>query len=269
MSTASLTILFLSGFVAGVMNSIAGGGTILTFPALIFVGLPAIAANATSTIALLPGSLAGALGYRRNFTAAARWIRRFALVSFLGGLIGGVLLTRTPPELFEWLVPFLILFATVLFTMRSFFARLFRRMAATPQGGHEQRIPSHEQGSRWLLMAVAFQFVVAIYGGYFGAGIGILMLASLGMLGIGDVHEMNAVKNVLALFINVVAAAYFVWSGLVHWWEAGAMALGAISGGYGGAHFAQKIPQRLVLRIITGIGFTLAGVMFVKRIMHR
>lgn len=272
MTPQNTAILFGAGFVAGVMNSIAGGGTILTFPALIFVGLRAIDANATSTVALLPGSLAGALGYRQNFPAVAQWIRRFAPASLVGGLIGGVLLTRTPPALFEWLVPFLILFATVLFTLRGFLARLFRLMAASHENAaepYQQRTRGQETGTRWLVMAVIFQFAVALYGGYFGAGIGILMLASLGMLGIGHVHEMNAVKNVLALLINLVAALYFAWSGLVRWDAACTMALGAIAGGYGGAHFAQRIPQRVVLHLITAIGFTLAAIMFVKQLARR
>lgn len=272
MSFSHAAILFVAGLIAGAMNSIAGGGTILTFPALIFLGLPAIAANATSTVALLPGSFAGALGYRKNLGSVAPWIRRFALVSFLGGLIGGVLLTRTPPELFEWMVPFLILFATALFSARGFFSRCLRRaaprdaMAAEPHG---QRADGQAPDTRWFVMAVTFQFAVAIYGGYFGAGIGILMLASLGMLGVGHVHELNAVKNVLALFINFVAAAYFCWSGLVHWWAGAAMGFGAICGGYGGAHLAQKISRSAVQRIITVIGFVLAGVMFAKQFSHR
>ena len=253
MSFEKIALLFAAGLVAGAMNSIAGGGTILTFPALIFAGLHAIDANATSTIALLPGAIAGVFGYRRNIAAAAPWIRRFAFVSLLGGLLGGILLTKTPPRTFEWLVPFLILFATVLFMSRAFFSSWFR-------AGKD-----HPPGPRWLAGALFFQFAVAIYGGYFGAGIGILMLASLGMLGIGHIHEMNTVKNVLGFLINIVAAIYFVAMGLIHWPAACAMAAGAISGGFFGAHFAQKVPQAVVRHLITGIGFTLAAIMFVKQ----
>src|SRR5437867_1991804 len=121
-----LALLFAAGFTGGMTNAIAGGGTILTFPALIFAGLQAIDANATSTVALLPGALAGVVGYRQNIPAAAPWIKRFALASLLGGLIGGILLTRTPPKTFQWLVPFLILFATLLFMARGFFAHFFK-----------------------------------------------------------------------------------------------------------------------------------------------
>ncbi len=252
MPAGKILLLVCAGFIAGVMNSIAGGGTILTFPALIFAGLGAIDANATSTVALLPGSLAGVLGYRRNMRAAAPWIRRFALASLLGGLIGGVLLTLTPSKTFEWLVPFLILFATLLFMARGFFARLVK-------------CETHPGSARWLVGAALFQFAVAIYGGYFGAGIGILMLASLGMLGISKIHEMNAVKTVLAFLINLIAAIYFVMKGLIHWEAAGAMTFGAISGGYLGAFFAQKVPEAFVRHLITAIGLTLAVVMFVKQ----
>jgi uncharacterized membrane protein YfcA len=260
MNASTLALLFCAGAIAGAINSIAGGGTILTFPALIFGGLHPIVANATSTIALLPGTLGGAAGYRRNMPAMWFWIQRFAVVSLLGGLIGGILLTRTPPETFEWLVPFLILFATLLFSGHSFFARLFRLEVE-----HQRQALSR----RWIYGALCFQFAVAVYGGYFGAGIGILMLASLGILGIGDVHEMNTVKNFLAFLINIVAAIYFSISGLVHWPAAAAMALGAAAGGYSGAHFAQKIPRSAVRHLITAIGFTLALVMFVKQLASR
>ncbi len=123
-------------------------------------------------------------------------------------------------------------------------------------------------GARWIVGAITFQFAVAIYGGYFGAGIGILMLASLGMLGVGHIHEMNTVKSTLGFLINIVSAIYFIWCGLIHWPAAGAMAAGAVIGGYTGAHFAQKIPHRTVRHLITAIGFTLAVIMFVKKIAH-
>ncbi len=257
LTLVKIALLFVVGFIAGVINALAGGGTILTFPTLIFAGLPAIVANATNTIAMPLGALAGAAGYRRNLPTAWKWIRRFAFVSLLGGLLGGILLTRTSEKTFEWLVPFLILFATILFMARGFFSRLFRTGVE-----QQQRAPS----AAWLVGATAFQFLVAVYGGYFGAGIGILMLASLGMLGIGHIHEMNTVKNALGFLINIVAAIYFVIAGLIHWPSAIVMTIGAIGGGYFGAHFAQKIPQIVVQRVITGIGFFLTAIMFIKQL---
>jgi uncharacterized protein len=251
-----ILILTVAGFAAGVMNSIAGGGTILTFPALIFAGIPPILANATSTVALLPGTAAGVAGYRKVLPAIRRWVRVYLPVSTLGGLLGGILLTWTPPQLFDVLVPFLLLFATLLFTTRNFFVRLFRI----------ETVASQEEVTRsWLVGATAFQFLVAVYGGYFGAGIGILMLATLGFLGFHDIHEMNALKSVLGFAINGIAAAYFVVTGLVDWGAAVVVAVGAIVGGYSGAYFAQKIDQQTVRRMITVVGIGITIALFVKQ----
>jgi uncharacterized membrane protein YfcA len=248
-----ILLLGVAGLAAGVMNAIAGGGTIVTFPALIFAGLPSIGANATSTVALLPGTLAGVAGYRRQLPAAWKWIYRFLLVSLAGGLLGAILLTRTPQRLFDQLVPWLILFATVLFTSRNFFTRLFRLKAV------------RHVSWRWLIFAMLFQFVVAIYGGYFGAGIGILMLASLGLLGFENIHQMNAVKNALAFLINVVAALYFISKGMIDWSAAAIVALGAIAGGYAGAHYAQQVSDRSVRLCVTGVGLLVTAVLFYQR----
>jgi len=235
------------------MNAIAGGGTIVTFPALILTGISSIDANATSTVALLPGTLASVAGYRRVLPAVWKWINLFLVVSLAGGLIGGILLTRTPERVFDRLVPFLILFATVLFTARSFFTRIFRL--------ETQRHSS----SGWLILAITFQFAISIYGGYFGAGIGILMLASLGLLGFEDIHEMNAVKGVLGFLINAVAAVYFITKGLTNWPAAGIIATGSIFGGYSGAHFAQKVRQETVRLGVTLVGLLITVVMFYRQ----
>jgi len=259
-SFSRICLLLAAGAVAGVMNAVAGGGTIVTFPALIFAGVSSISANATSTIALLPGSLAGVAGYRRSLPAVWKWIRIFTPVSLLGGLFGGILLTRTPESVFDGLVPFLILFATVLFSAHAFFARIFRL---------EARQASQTISMRWLIGAMLFQFAVSVYGGYFGAGIGILMLASLGILGFENIHEMNAVKGVLAFAINVIAAAYFIFSGLVDWPAAMLVATGGIIGGYSGAHFAQKIRQETVRHLITGLGLLITAVMFYQQLKNR
>jgi uncharacterized membrane protein YfcA len=247
-------LLFTAGFIAGLMNAVAGGGTIVTFPALIFAGISSIGANATSTVALLPGTLAGVAGYRRMLPSVWKWIRLFALVSVIGGLAGAILLTKTPERVFARLVPFLILFATILFTARTFFARVFRLESKSVSS------------ARWLVFAILFQILVSIYGGYFGAGIGILMLASLGMLGFDDIHKMNAVKNALAFLINVIAAVYFIIKGMIDWPAAGIVAAGAMAGGYSGAHFSQKVSQRAVRFSITAIGLIITAVMFYKQL---
>ena len=176
----------------------------------------------------------------------------------LGGLIGACLLTHTTDQTFSKLVPFLILFATVLFLAQG----VFRRFA-----GLEERdsLPARHHA---VWGAVCFQFAVAVYGGYFGAGIGILMLASLGFIGLGNIHEMNTLKTILASLINVVAAVWFVFAGLIHWPKAGCMTVGALAGYYLGSHYAQRISQQRVRQIITSIGFILSAVTFYKEFVR-
>jgi uncharacterized membrane protein YfcA len=240
--------LALAAALAGAINAIAGGGTLLTFPVLLFYGTPPVVANATSTLALVIGTAGSIFGFRGQMEAVRPWLARFVPVSLLGGLLGSMLLTHTSNAAFARLVPFLILFATVLFFAQGAFRRFAQSDRPQPQ--------------RHVAVAVAFQFAVAIYGGYFGAGIGILMLASLGFLGLTDIHEMNALKNVLGSLINVVAALWFVASGLVDWPKAGVMTIGALAGYYLGAHYSQRIPRESVRRLITGIGFAISIVAF-------
>jgi uncharacterized membrane protein YfcA len=244
-------ILAAGACLAGAMNSIAGGGTIITFPLLIAFGMPAIQANATSTVALLIGIGGSFYGYRKNLPPALPWMKLFAPVSLVGGLLGAWLLTVTSEKLFNDLVPFLILFATLLFLLGNGISRL-----AGFDGDKIAIHPAHR------FAAVGVQFGVAVYGGYFGAGIGILMLAALGLIGLKNIHEMNAIKTLLGALINVVAAVYFVWVGLVIWPQALVMTLGAAVGYYGGAAFTQKIPQIAVRRLIVAIGLGLSVVFF-------
>jgi uncharacterized protein len=244
-------ILAAGACLAGAMNAIAGGGTIITFPLLIAFGMPAIQANATSTVALLIGIGGSIYGYRSNLPSAVPWLKLFAPVSIVGGLLGAWLLTVTSEKFFNDLVPFLIFFATLLFLLGNGISRL-----AGFDGGAVATHPAHR-------IAAAFvQFGVAVYGGYFGAGIGILMLAALGLIGLKNIHEMNAIKTLLGALINVVAAVYFVWVGLVVWPQAAVMTVGAAVGYYGGAAFTQKIPQIAVRRLIAGIGLVLSAVFF-------
>jgi len=253
MSGLEILALTAAAAVAGAINAIAGGGTLVTFPTLLLCGTAPIVANATSTLALVIGTAGSIFGFRSQAAAVRPWLGRFVPVSLLGGLLGSILLTRTSNEVFAALVPFLILFATVLFLLQG----VFRRMAgreATEHAGHP---------SVWI--AVAFQFAVALYGGYFGAGIGILMLASLGFLGLRDIHEMNALKNILGSLINLVAAAWFVASGLIDWPKMAVMTVGALAGYYLSAHYSQRIPQTRVRIIITAIGFVMSAVTFWKQ----
>ena len=256
MSLIEVLCLAAVAALAGAVNAIAGGGTLLTFPALLFFHTAPIVANATSTVALVLGTAGSIFGFRQHLHAIWPWLLRFALVSLAGGLLGSFLLTRTDPQTFVKLVPFLILFATVLFLAQG----AFRRFAGFGENGGEIQVHHRRVG-----VAVLFQFAVSVYGGYFGAGIGILMLASLGFLGLRDIHQMNALKNALGSLINLVAAAWFTASGLIDWPKAGVMTVGALAGYFVGAHFSQRIPQAATRRLITGIGFTISAVMFYRQ----
>ncbi len=250
MTAPEILSLVCAAAFAGAINAVAGGGTILTFPTLLAIGTPSVVANATSTVALVFGTSGSVYGFRRHLFSIREWLWRFVPVSLLGGLIGSWLLTVTSNEIFSRLVPFLILFATFLFLAQGLVARLTHRTEDSPE--HTPRI--------WP--AIVFQFLVAIYGGFFGAGIGILMLATLGFIGLRDIHQMNALKNILGSLINVVAAVMFISRGLVDWPKVGIMSVGAIIGYYLGSHYSQKIPQVWVRRIVLVIGFGISAITF-------
>jgi hypothetical protein len=249
--TWEIAVLLATACLAGAMNAVAGGGTILTFPALLALGMPSIQANATSTLALLVGIVGSLYGYRAHLPAARRWLKTFAPVSVAGGLLGAWLLTRTSEGFFDQMVPFLILFATVLFLANN----LIRHLA----GVESVAVGGSTAGT---LGAVVLQFGVAVYGGYFGAGIGILMLATMGLLGLHHIHEKNAIKTTPAALINVVATAYFILAGLIVWPQALIMTAGATIGYFLGSHFAQKIPQTHVRKLVGVIGISLSVVFF-------
>jgi hypothetical protein len=244
---------FGAAFVAGAINSVAGGGTLVTFPTLIWLGLNSVAANATSTVAIWPGTVGSVFGWRRELRAAEPRFLALIVPSFVGGIAGAVLLKLTPSSVFDRLVPFLILFATLLFMAQETVQRMLKT------GSGEAR-----RSTGWLVGAMLFQLGVGLYGGYFGAGIGILMLAALSVLGLKDIHEMNALKVVLGGAINGVAAAYFIWKGMVYWPYVLVMVAGAIAGGYGGVGVARKLGGRTVRRIVIGIGFAMAVSLFFK-----
>lgn len=255
MSIPEILALSAAACAAGLINAVAGGGTLLTFPALIFFGTPSITANATSTLALVIGTGGSMFGFRRQIAQIRTWLTRFLPVSLLGGWLGSVLLTRTQQHTFDHLVPFLILFATLLFFAQGAVRKLAR---------FEENLAERSQGHP-LWIALVFQFAVSLYGGYFGAGIGILMLASLGFLGHTDIHQMNALKNVLGSMINLVAALWFIVSGLIDWPRMAVMSVGALIGYFLGAHFSQRIPQQRVRQLINVIGLTISAVMFYKQ----
>lgn len=251
--------LCASAFCAGVMNSVAGGGTLLTFPALTALISPAMA-NGTSTVALLPGSFAGALGYRKELWECRQFVVRMVVPSIAGGYLGAWLVGKDQ-DAFATLVPWLILTAAVLFVVQAPLSRWVKKRAAA-----EGTLPEHHEPN-WVTQAlvIGFQFLVAVYGGYFGAGIGILMLSALGFMGVGDIHRMNAVKTFLAASINAASVVVFVRDRLVNWDYALPMIVTAILGGYTGARVARRLPASYVRYAVIVIGFGLAVYYFVKQ----
>lgn len=246
-------VMFVAAFAAGAINSIAGGGTLLTFPVLIWLGLDAKVANGTSTVALWPGLFGGLFGYRKQLENSATILLRLGITSTVGGAVGAWLLIWTPSPLFASLVPFLILFATVLFMSQSAVNQRLRL-------GSLEEDPS----AVYWVGAIIFQFFSAMYGGYFGAGNGILMLAAMGLLGMNELNRANGIKNFLGICINSVAVLSFALAGLVVWQDALFMAVGALAGGYFGARMAVRIGQKWVRRGVIVIGFVIFVVMIVK-----
>ncbi|MEW5915535.1 MAG: sulfite exporter TauE/SafE family protein [Gemmatimonadota bacterium] len=243
-------LILLAAFAGSAVNSIAGGGTLITFPAIVGLGIKPIVANATSTVALWPGQVASIWGYRDELAGAREWAKRWAIPSVLGGFAGAALLLVTPADRFEVIVPWLVLGATFLFVAQKPVMRALGRAGSV--GGDGAPDPT---AHRAPVGALAYQFGVGVYGGYFGAGIGILMLAVLGYLGFSNIHRMNGLKNWGGLCINAAAVLTFALSSLVQWPVALIMALGALTGGYVGARTAQRVPQKVVRQAIAIIGF--------------
>lgn len=252
-----LVILCVAAALAGAVNSVAGGGTLLTFPALTLVLGPTAAAtvtaNATSTVALFPGSLAAIWGYRREVAGTLPWIRPLIIPSLLGGAIGTWLVAQRDPREFMQLVPWLILTATILFLLQPVISKWtgIGKPHATPS---------------WKARAgiIGFQFLIALYGGYFGAGIGILMLSALALMGISDIHRMNGVKTMLASAINGVSVALFVYLDKVNWQLAFPMIISSIIGGYVGASVARRLDKNLVRYTVVVIGVGLSSYYFIR-----
>ena len=245
--------MFVAAFFAGVLNSIAGGGTLLTFPILIWLGLDPKVANATSTVALWPGLFGGVFGYRREMDDSSLILMRLGVISVIGGGVGAWLLIATPSPTFARLVPFLILFATILFMMQG----PVNRWLHLPAAGKEST-------KAWWIGAIVFQFFSAIYGGYFGAGNGILMLAAMGLLGLHDIHRANGIKNFLGVCINSVAVVSFSMVHLVSWPQSLFMAVAALAGGYFGARTAQRVGRVFIRRAIVVIGLVITIAMLWK-----
>jgi uncharacterized membrane protein YfcA len=273
----SILITFVAAVLGGTINGVAGGGTFLTLPSLLYIGVAPIEANATSTTALWPASAAAAWALRKEL---ARQNKRLLLVlgitGFIGGTAGALLLLKTSQATFTQLIPYLLLLATVLFAISPLVnARLKQRIAARKEkaaaagGEATARISAPdslglEPSWRTLSGIAILQLIIAIYGGYFGGGIGILTLATLGLIGIEDLNEMNSIKNVLVACINGVAIITFVAAGAIVWFNALIMIVGAIIGGYGGVYYARKLDQRIVRSFVILVGCVMTVYFFYK-----
>jgi hypothetical protein len=242
----TVIFLFFAGALGGALNSVAGGGSFIAFPALLFAGVPPIPANATNTIALWTGAAASGGAYRKRLDIPRRIMIPLLAASVTGGIIGAFLLLKTPAHTFMRVLPWLTLGATLLFAFGKKLAR------------GRKSIIEHEAASPALAGATIFQLWVGVYGGYFGGGMGIVMLAMLAALGMTDIHAMNALKSVMGFVINGVAVVTFVAAGAVYWRPGVVMIVGAIAGGYLGAHYAMKIPQAWIrwFVVVVGAGMT-------------
>ncbi len=246
-------VSFAAAFAAGAINSVAGGGTLVSFPALVWLGVPSVVSNATNTVAMWPGSMGSMWGYREEMRGLSSRMLLLVVPSLIGGILGAVLLRVTPPGVFDRLVPFLILFATLLFLAQEPVQRRLRSADAAASASNQ-----------WLGWSIGFQFLVSVYGGYFGAGIGILMLAALSIMGLTDIHQMNGLKNLFATCINGIAAMYFIYGGIVSWPHAVVMIVGAAAGGYLGAGLARRLGRKAVKNIVIAIGLAMTVSLFVK-----
>lgn len=260
---AQTLLLFAASAAAGAINSVAGGGTLLTFPALLAAGYLSTVANATSTVALWPGQISSLWGLRREAKEGVQgskvsvWI--LLVVGIVGGALGAYLLTCTHPELFSRIVPYLILLSVAVFLAQEPLSRYLKTRAA--QDINDVETPDT---LRLTFPVTIFLFVVAVYGGYFGAGIGILTLAALGLIGMRDIHRMNGIKAFFTLGINVMASILFIQRGIVEWHTVGLMAAGSLFGGYAGAGIARRLGQQNVRRVVVIIGIVLALQLLVR-----
>ena len=259
MSLEHWAFLFVAAFLAGTVNSVAGGGSFISFPALLHVGVPPIPANATNTVAVWPGTVASTFAYRNAFTPHARrlMLPLFA-VGILGGILGARVLLITPQQTFMHLIPWLMLAATLLFLVSGRITAWVRKRAGHHPDDHT-KVPVP-----LMITGLAIELVVAMYVGYFGAGAGILFLSLLAILGIDDIHAMNGMKTLLVSVVNGVAIVTFVLAHVIVWPQALVMLVGAIAGGYGGAHFAQKMNPQHVRWIIIVVGFGMSAYFFIR-----
>lgn len=247
-----LLFLFASALLGGMMNGVAGGGGLIVFPALLLTGMEPVHANATNTAALWFGTVASSIAYRSELSTQRHELFLLSSTSVIGGLFGSYLLLHTSSARFTALIPYLMLVATVLFALNQPLMKWLKGNNSISN----LRLP--------MFVIMLLQLVIATYGGYFGGGAGILMLAVLNIMGIENIHKMNAFKSWLASCINAVAIAYFIFAQKIVWFDAIIMAIAAIIGGYTSAYIARKLPPSLVQYFIIGVGFSMTLYFFIK-----
>jgi uncharacterized protein len=245
-------LLFGAAFLAGALNSVAGGGSFISFPALLFAGVSPVMANATNTVGVWPGGVASAYAYRKDLQQPRAVLLALSAASFVGGGIGALLLLETRESTFVRLIPWLLLAASTVFTLGG---KIAAKLRARASGGE----------SRFALAGVTlFQLVISVYGGYFGAGMGILMLAALSMMGMTNIHAMNGLKTILSTLINGVAVVAFIIAGAVAWGPAVVMIVGGTAGGFLGAKVARKVAPSSVRKLVLVVAWGMTIYFFVK-----
>ena len=253
MSVINEVLIFLAALAAGFINAIAGGGTLVSFPVLLAIGIPPIVANVTNTVALVPGTIGGMWGQREFFQSQYRRLLKLLPVAIVGGIAGGLLILNTSENTFRSFIPYLILLATMLLAAQ---AHIKNWVVARIGNVH------HETHSPFFMMSMVF--LAAIYGGYFGAGLGVILMAVLGLVTDDSLTRLNFLKQALGFAINLAAAVYFAFSGKVDWWVALVMIFGSLTGGYIGGKLAGKIKPGLLRWIVVSAGLIAAIAFFLK-----
>jgi len=247
--------LFLAAGIAGILNALAGGGSFISFPALLFTGVPPVQANATNTVALWPGLAASTVAYLKRLNIPKRLLLPLLMTSVVGGWVGALLLLKTPQRTFLHFVPWLLLSGTLLFA----FGNKIRAVAT------KSAVSDDLPKASWRAITVCsfIELLLAVYGGYFGAGIGFVMLGMFAALGMRDIHAMGAIRTLLAAAINAAAVVTFIVAGAVLWAQFAVMVAGALVGGWFGAHYAQKADPRKVRALVIGVGLAMSAYFFV------
>ena len=265
-----LFVIFIATMIAGAINAVAGGGTVFSFSAMVWAGLPTVVANATNATALVPGSIGSVIAYWRDLVPQWRRMLVLLIPTISGSLLGAFTVANTSESIFRRVVPFLILFAISVFAARNFFTNFSKRavaaaaanVAANAKANAGAKAESISTGG--YALGIFLQFIISFYGGYFGAGIGILMLTSLSVIGMSDIHRMNALKTLLATAINGTAMIFFISAGKVDWQVVPVAAVGALIGGYLLARLAKKVDQQTIRIGVIVAGLIVSAWMFVR-----